>query len=69
MSNKTFDGGPAFPSPGAFDGMKLREWFAGQAMKVLLNEDPFDDLNYTAIARHAYNMADAMIQGREEGWL
>lgn len=73
---KINQGGPAFPSSGlittdgvVFEGMTLREWFAGQAMRMLLDEDPFDDLNYKAIARHAYNLADAMIQGREEGWL
>lgn len=36
------DGGPAFPTPAGFDnfqGMKLRDWFAGQAVQYFLNED------------------------------
>jgi hypothetical protein len=67
MSDTIRDGGPAFPSPGAFDGMSLRDWFAGQAMKALLETGHFN--NSEEMSAHAYSLADAMIEGREEGWL
>ena len=67
MSDTTRDGGPAFPSPGAFDGMSLRDWFAGQAMKALVETGHFN--NSEEMSAHAYSLADAMIEGREEGWL
>ena len=64
MSDKIWDGGPAFPSPGAFDGMSLRDWFAGQAMEALLETGHFNNLE--EMSAHAYSLADAMIEGREE---
>jgi uncharacterized protein YodC (DUF2158 family) len=61
------DGGPAFPIAGEFDGMLLRDWFAGQAMKALVETGHFN--NSKEMSAHAYSLADAMIEGREEGWL
>jgi hypothetical protein len=61
------DGGPAFPSAGEFDGMSLRDWFAGQAMKVLLEFDKSYD--YMDMAYAAYTAADCMLQARREGWI
>ena len=63
MSNKTFDGGPAFPSPfESFDGMSLRDWFAGQAISGAIGEFR---VAQTA-AEYAYRVADAMLEAREE---
>jgi hypothetical protein len=71
---KINQGGPAFPSSGlithdgvVFEGMTLREWFAGQAMKALVETGHFNNLK--EMSAHAYGLADAMIEGREEGWL
>jgi hypothetical protein len=47
--------------------MSLRDWFAGQAMKALLETGYFN--NSEEMSAHAYSLADAMIEGREEGWL
>ena len=42
MSQNKNDGGPAFPVPEQFsyDGMTLRDWFAGQVMATLGNTNP-----------------------------
>lgn len=80
MSDTIRDGGPAFPwqewidssdpfvkNPIEHKGMSLRDWFAGQAMKALLETGHFN--NSEEMSAHAYSLADAMIEGREEGWL
>ena len=70
------DGGPAFPlafqeiggEMYAHDGMTLRDWFAGQALKGLLAEQPDADCGPTEpleYAHDAYKMADAMLAYRE----
>lgn len=72
MSHLPEDGGPAFPhapystsashwSDGS-QGMTLRDWFAGMALQWLLSGD-LDDTK-SAFARHAYEMADAMLAAR-----
>jgi hypothetical protein len=73
------DGGPAFPlatssgSNTSVNGMTLRDWFAGQAMRGLLGTDPtksnFWDYPKGAkvedwLSRNAYQIADAMIAAR-----
>lgn len=62
--SKINDGGPAFPGENEvhfFEGMSLRDWFAGQAMAgVLANEGWSRD-----IATIAYATADAMLAARE----
>lgn len=70
MSNTSKDGGSAFPLHlhGDFgQGMTLRDWFAGQAMKALVERGHSD--NKKKMAAHAYSLADAMIEGRKDGWL
>ena len=73
-------GGPAFPvvaetgvgHAAAFRGMTLRDWFAGQALVGLDNEDrsaivsvaPERDVAET-MAHMAYRIADAMLAERE----
>lgn len=56
-------GGPAFPrgnTPSEADGMTLRDWFAGMALKVandyLSYSEPSD------LAKQAYAIADAMLE-------
>lgn len=74
------DGGPAFPTPvidqrGARDypGMSLRDWFAGQAMAGMLAYSQNDrsgnwanNASEIAVARGAYEYADAMLAAREQ---
>lgn len=69
------DGGPAFPIPHvvadandpAFKlgaaGMSLRDWFAGQALPVLINNRSENTVRDDADEAYAY--ADAMLAARE----
>lgn len=80
------DGGSAFPSHGSMgevvhDGMSLRDWFAGQAMNMLLGgydrdarrfkesllhkPDPEGSSHAEMLAGDAYIIADAMIAARK----
>jgi hypothetical protein len=67
--NGVNDGGPAFPViceewPNQ-PGMKLRDWFAGQALAGYCSASPAEvdeDL-----ATCAYSVADAMLEEREKG--
>lgn len=45
-----------------YEGMELRDWFAGQALVALIHE--YDDAEPTA--KKAYEMADAMMKARKE---
>ena len=65
-------GGPAFPGPYVNDkggleavwkqgGMTLRDYFAAKAMQGIL----FEGLDPADTAKHAYEMADAMLKARE----
>jgi len=70
------DGGPAFSRAGwnggggQQAGMSLRDWFAGQA---LVGMTSCYEQWYTAsnghgwLARHSYQIADAMLAERERG--
>ena len=64
MSTKN-DGGPAFPigsTPEEWgNGMTLRDYFAAKAMQNYI----CDDYTTDAIAKAAYEMADAMLKARE----
>jgi len=70
MSEKTDDGGPAFPQLG-FGGMSLRDYFAASALKGLLADSRPGALTHgstkTEVAKHAYYYADAMLKAREGG--
>ena len=68
----TNEGGPAFPQ--AFDknddyDLTLRDWLAGQALLGLLAYSGAENVAggpaYKAIARMAYELADAMLDHRE----
>ena len=75
MSPPLNDGGPAFPVPDSyyphggirhgFNGMSLRDWFAGEAMKALIAA--FPENSAPAIARLAFAQADAMLAERAKG--
>ncbi len=64
------DGGPAFPVPLAkgWEGMSLRDWFAGRAMQgscsILANPN-FESIDFESISIRAYLLADEMIKARE----
>ena len=71
MSDAIRDGGPAFPSPGAFDGMSLRDWFAGQAIsgalgKFLVAKTTVEYAYLVTAVEYAYLVADVMLEAREE---
>ena len=69
MSNKTQDGGAAFPV-GGYCGMTLRDYFAAKAMASLIAKQETaqawkQDGDYgTYVAELSYGMADAMIAAR-----
>jgi hypothetical protein len=70
-ADTTDDGGPAFPVsiPGYGDngwqGMSLRDWFAGMAMSAGLGKDLIGNGNYIdRVATSSYEMADAMMKAR-----
>lgn len=70
---------PAFPSPGvvlpngrqqgAYEGMTLRDWFAGKALQGLLAQSQGTAIAspIEAAAVYAYAMADAMLAARQGG--
>ena len=70
------NGGPAFPlqsigpefEPG-YAGMTLRDYFAAKYMGALCSTEFFTDGNLMdhEVAKHAYDMADAMLKARESG--
>jgi hypothetical protein len=69
MSDTKNTGGPAFPIPNvdhAFDGMTLRDHFAGLAMNGLLSDSTCDTGGWDDFAREAYVIADAMLKAREQ---
>lgn len=78
MNDSTInDGGPAFPwedyhettgLPGPHSGMTLRDWFAGQAMKGIIEACTNANLHHSAqtpdaelIAKWSVEQADALI--------
>jgi hypothetical protein len=68
MKDKIETGGPAFPMQYADDsyqtGMTLRDYFAAKAMQVILAADGVND--WKTRAEHAYAMAEAMLEVRNE---
>jgi hypothetical protein len=71
MSNDTRDdGGPAFPIPGlqhdeSFNGMTLRDYFAGLAMQAAAtNPVGANGFSFEQRAEWAYQQADAMLKAR-----
>lgn len=57
------DSEPAFPSRGYSEGMTLRDYFAGQALIGLKNDD--FRRKTKDYAKKAYEYADAMIEERD----
>lgn len=71
--SKINDGGPAFPHPGGASdctvqeshlGLSLRDYFAGQAMPILLHQATIKD-TAKSVALASYAMADAMLKARK----
>ncbi|MCV9909952.1 hypothetical protein OIV19_20345 [Brucella sp. HL-2] len=67
-------GGNAFPIPGdqqdeTFNGMTLRDYFAAKALGGFAQASMNNDWPYNseAMAKEAYEWADAMIAAREGG--
>jgi len=76
MSNTIKDGGPAYPIPNLesdadFNGMSLRDWFAGQALPAVYascteSRPPNESEAWCEmVARETFEMADAMLKNRE----
>jgi len=78
MSNKK-TGGPAFPRPfskdgeytdsakhKAQDGMTPRDYFAAKAMQSYLAGPDRDDYTFDEWAKASYEMADAMLEARND---
>jgi hypothetical protein len=69
MTQSTNNGGPAFPVPSdqypEFNGMTLRDWFAGQYIAGIFGGEPGAQQHPYNAAREAYQVADAMIAARE----
>lgn len=74
--SQTNDGGPAFPhldlytgagnpqpAPVQYNGMTLRDWFAGQALAGMLSDHEVD-VNANTFASISYDLADAMLAER-----
>jgi hypothetical protein len=62
------DGGSAFPAfdgDTAFNGMRLRDWFAGQWISGALAGTGFNK-GWEQTAELAYKMADAMLEARKK---
>jgi hypothetical protein len=68
--NKFNTGGPAFPRGEiqTAPGMTLRDYFASSAMQGLLAGTVRSDTDWSfgALAETAYNMADAMLEAKEQ---
>lgn len=69
------DGGAAFPRPASYDkfndenfppwdGMSLRDWFAGMAMQGELASEQYGNKDCKMLAEWCYLVADAMLQAR-----
>lgn len=60
-------GGPAFPMPNSqYQGMTLRDWFAGQALVEYAGLVDFKmDGTAKYVAQACYHMADAMLEARK----
>ncbi|EPG7935802.1 hypothetical protein WJC97_005321 [Klebsiella pneumoniae] len=69
--SKENNGGPAYPTQG-YEGLTLRDYFAGQAMQGWLASYPESEQHPVAthrenmVAELSYMMADAMLKAREE---
>jgi hypothetical protein len=61
-------GGPAFPATNhhghKLEGMTLRDYFAAKAMQGLVENANWRGMPEDALAKAAYNMADAMLKAR-----
>lgn len=65
------NGGPAFPCPtgtdggSLYDGMSLRDWFAGMALSAICSKPGWlISQDAPVIARQSYEAADAMLAVR-----
>ncbi len=75
-----FNGGPAFPNPGTyyiknnepmeirppFNGMSMRNWFAGMALQGLVGSVRAEGLSTSEVVAIAYEYADDMLKRGKE---
>lgn len=66
MVDEIRDGGPAFAygshEQGGHSGMRLRDWFAGQALSSIGTVEGYAD--HAGLAADCYAVADAMLAAR-----
>ncbi len=73
------DGGLAFPRNGSvylssgdevmfqnYEGMSLRDWFAGQALAGILANTDWTSNSHREASEFAYLQADAMLEARKD---
>ena len=71
MAKAKETGGFAFPRPSGptgedNSGMTLRDYFAGEAMRALIEiSDPLREMGIKATTEKAYRISDAMIEARK----
>jgi hypothetical protein len=69
MAKIIHTGGPAFPGTNEYGsvyvGMTLRDYFAAKAMQGLVENANWRGMPEDALAKAAYNMADAMLEVRK----
>jgi hypothetical protein len=61
---------PAAPDgrgPGSASNCSLRDYFAGQALAVLVTAPTSKIIDFKGTAEFCYSMSDAMLKAREEG--
>lgn len=58
----------AFPKAHGFDGMTLRDYFAGQALIGIIEKHSFSSIvdNPELASTYSYKIADAMLKERKE---
>ncbi len=57
-------GGSSWSAQMGHPGMTLRDWFAGQALAVFIQNTTLNPLNADLYAAKAYEIADAMLAER-----
>lgn len=61
------NGGQAFPRDSkSYDGMTLRDYFAGQWLAGMWANDNYNESSWDSMAESAYKSADAMLEARKK---
>ena len=67
MSNYNYDGGPVVPQAPHFEGLLIRDYFAGQLAAAIVRLPQFANLGCDSdIAELAYGIATAMVAEKND---